>query len=535
MMSSRVRFKNPLASHGLRTALLALLYLPSCLSNLAAAADPPKLVVAITIDQFRYDYLTRFRGDYHYGLDRLLKNGAVFVDADLEHYPTVTAVGHATLLSGATPAISGIIGNEWFDIETGKSVTSVSDETVKQVGGSGSSSASPHNLLVNTIGDELKSASNGAARVIGLSLKDRAAILPVGRSANAAYWYDPASGDFITSSYYQQVLPDWVQQFNRQKLTASYAGVEWKGPDPQAAPLMKLASIGPKLFADVYGSPFGNELLERFAEEAIPQEHLGQGRSPDLLSISFSSNDAVGHTFGPDSPQVQDLCLRTDAILGRLLAAIDKQVGLRNSLIVLTADHGVAPLPETQSAHKLPGGRLSTADLVDSIQGALARRFGSGKWILSAIGTSIYLNRSLIRENNLDSREVERIAAQAALAVPHVLQVYTRSELILGHPAADAVGMRIARSFNARRSADLEILLEPYWITSKSGTTHGTPYEYDSQIPLIFFGASIRPGFVYMHAALNDVAPTLAALLGIPKPAGSAGRVLNEIIDSRRE
>jgi hypothetical protein len=189
MMSSRVRFKNPLASHGLRTALLALLYLLSCLSNLAAAADPPKLVVAITIDQFRYDYLTRFRGDYHYGLDRLLKNGAVFVDADLEHYPTVTAVGHATLLSGATPAISGIIGNDWFDIETGKSVTSVSDETVKQVGGSGSSSASPHNLLVNTIGDELKSASNGAARVIGLSLKDRAAILPVGRSANAAYWY----------------------------------------------------------------------------------------------------------------------------------------------------------------------------------------------------------------------------------------------------------------------------------------------------------------------------------------------------------
>ena len=506
-----------------------------CLVGFAEAADAPKLVVSITIDQFRYDYLTRFRGDYKYGFDRLLKNGAVFVDADLEHYPTVTAVGHATLLSGATPAISGIIGNDWFDIETGKSVTSVSDETVRQVGGSGASGASPHNLLVNTVGDELKAGSGGVARVIGLSLKDRSAILPVGRGANAAYWYDPASGHFITSSYYEQVLPDWVQRFNQKNLAAAYAGIEWKGPDPQSAPLMKLAPISPKLYADVYNSPFGNELLEQFAEEAISQEHLGQGGSTDLLSVSFSSNDAVGHTFGPDSPQVRDICIRMDAILGRLLMAIDQRVGLRNSLIVLTADHGVAPLPETQSAHKLPGGRLSATDLVDSIQAALQRQFGSGKWVLTNIGTSIYLNRSLVREKGLDPREVERRAAEAALTLPHVLRVYTRSELVLGHPGADPIGTRIARSFNARRSGDLEILLEPYWITTKSGTTHGTPYEYDSQIPLIFLGSSIRAGLVYTHATLNDVAPTLSALLGIPKPSGSVGRILNEIIDSRRE
>ena len=531
-MSSRAPIN--LSKHRFR-AFLALTCSLLCLAGFAEAADAPKLVVSITIDQFRYDYLTRFRADYKYGFDRLLKNGAVFVDTDLEHYPTVTAVGHATLLSGATPAISGIIGNDWFDIETGKSVTSVSDATVKQVGGSGSSGASPHNLLVNTIGDELKSVSGGVARVIGVSLKDRSAILPVGRGANAAYWYDPGSGDFITSSYYEQLLPDWVQKFNQRRLGTAYAGIEWKGPAPQATLLMKLAPIGPKLFADVYSSPFGNELLERFAEEAISQEHLGHGTSTDLLSVSFSSNDAVGHSFGPDSPQVQDICLRTDVILGRLLAAIDQQVGLRNSLIVLTADHGVAPLPEAQSAHKLPGGRLSATDLVDSIEGALQRQFGSGKWVLGNIGTSIYLNRSLVREKGLDPREVERRAAETALTLPHVLRAYTRSELMLGHPAADAIGMRIARSFNARRSADLEILLEPYWITTKSGTTHGTPYEYDSQIPLIFLGSSIRPGIVYTHATLNDVAPTLSALLGIPKPSGSVGRVLNEIIDSRRE
>lgn len=505
--------------------VLSILLLTAAFCS-AAETKKPKLILAITLDQFRYDYLTRFRDQYKGGLDHLLTKGAVMVNANLEHYPTVTAVGHATFLSGATPAISGIMGNDWYDRETGRNVTSVSDEGVRVLGGSGEGGASPHRLLVSTLGDEMKMSGKGSPRVIGVSLKDRSAILPVGRRADGAYWYDSTTGSFVTSTFYMKELPPWVIAFNERHVANNYSGVDWA----YGSKSIHLAKEGTRLYAGVYGSPYGNELLELFAEETLLQEKLGQRDSTDLFSVSFSSNDAVGHAYGPDAPEVRDISIRTDQVLGKLFSAVDKAVGLDNVLVVLTADHGLSPLPETLSETHMPGGRTSSAELFGPVQAALETRFGQGKWILDTAGSSPYFNLKLIREKGLDENEVERFAARTLLASPHVLRVYTREQLLLGPVLVDTFGQRVARSFNARQSGDLEVLLEPYWIRTAKGATHGTPYSYDAHVPLIFMGPGIKPGRYYREVALNDVAPTLASLLDVETPSGSVGHVLDEIL-----
>ncbi len=524
----------------MKRLLFAVLALMLATAGQAPAAPDTgtdlRLIVLIAIDQFRYDYLTRFRDQYQDGLQRLLTEGAVFTDANLEHYPTVTAIGHATMLSGATPSVSGIVGNDWFDRASGKTVTSVSDPDVKLIGAEGTGS-SPHRLLVSTVGDELKMAAKAergapdAPRVIGLSLKDRSAILPVGRAADAAYWWDTRTGRFVTSTYYAPDAPAWVAAFNARKVPASWAGRSWTLIGAPATVLKRLPDEdGSELYAAGYGSPFGNELLLEFATEAVTRERLGQRGVTDLLSVSFSSNDSVGHTFGPDSPQVRDMAIRTDRILGTLLSRLDRLVGLRHTLIALTADHGVAPLPESLRARAMPGGRIASKELFDPIQQTLARAYGEGKWVLGTSGSSPYLNDALIAQLEADPALVRRDAARVAAGLPHVARVYTRDQLLSGAVQDDRVGRRILRGFNAARSGDLEILLEPYWIRQAQGTTHGTPYNYDAHIPLILMGSAIKPGEYAAPVALNDLAPTLATLARVGIPSGSAGRVLTEAI-----
>ena len=492
-------------------------------------AKQPKLMLLVVIDQFRYDYLLRFRNQYTGGLNRLLNEGAVFDNAHLEHYPTVTAIGHATALTGATPALSGIVGNDWYDRESRKRVLSISDETVKVLGGNGDG-ASPHRLLVSTLGDEIKMAHRGSAHVVGISLKDRSAILPAGRMADAAYWYDSATGNFVSSTYYFADLPEWVKQFDARRPSDNFAGYEWlTGMAPPQSKHLP-ATPGPDLYSAVFGSPAGNELLEAFVEQAIEAERLGRHDTTDLLTVSFSSNDVVGHSFGPDAPEVRDISIRTDRLLAKLFDYLDRLIGLQNVLVMLTADHGVSPLPEKLAERKMPGGRMTGADLFDPMRAALEAKFGKGEWILDTAGTSPYLNLDLIRAKGVDEAEVRRTAAKAVATEPHVLRVYTRDQLLLGQVPHDPISDRVIRSFNAKRSGDLEILLEPYWIRSAHGTTHGTPYSYDSHIPLIFMGPQIRPGHYFQNVALNDAAPTLATILGVETPSGSVGRVLYEII-----
>jgi hypothetical protein len=518
--------------------VLAIASLAVALPTAQLPAGPDvRLVLLIAVDQFRYDYLTRFRTEYTGGIQRLLRHGAVFTNANLEHYPTVTAVGHATMLSGATPSVSGIIGNDWFDRATGATVTSVSDPTVKAVGSPVAPGASPRRLLVSTIGDELKMASRvpkgtlNAPQVWGVSLKDRAAILPVGRGADAAYWWDTETGSFVTSTYYIPDAPAWVRSFNERKLGDAQAGAAWKALSAPSASLGQLpAERGAALYHAIYDSPFGNELLLDFAGELLTREQLGRRSATDLLSISFSSNDAVGHTHGPDSPQVRDIAIRTDRAIGRLLNQVDKTIGLQHTLVAFTTDHGVAPVPESLRDRGLPGGRMTTKELFEPIQQALATRFGEGNWLMATAGSSPYLNYELIDKLALDAAEVRRVAAAAANKVPHVARVYTRDDLLRGAVPHDRIGTRVLRGFNAQRSGDLEIILEPYWMRQAQGTTHGTPYGYDAHIPLILMGLRVRPGEYSDAVALNDLAPTLATLLGIEIPAGSSGRVLTEAI-----
>jgi len=501
------------------------LWLAAALAAAPPAIVPhkPKLVLAIAIDQFRYDYLTRYRSEYTGGLNRLLTKGAVFTDANYEQAPTVTAIGHSMFLSGAFPCVSGIAGNEWFDRASGKSVTSVSDDSVKLLGGSSEGGASPRRLLVSTVGDELKIASGGKSHVIGISLKDRSAILPAGHMADGAFWIEAKTGNIVSSTYYFTELPAWVKDLNGSKPADKYAGVDWIGHT--------LSGAGDEgFYASLPATPFGNELIELIAERAIASEKLGKHAATDLLAVSFSSNDYVGHAYGPDSPEAHDTAVRTDRLFDKFFHYLEAQVGMQNVLVVLTADHGVAPLPELTAERKIGGGRMPARLVQDTVQAALDQRFGKGKWILNAAGESMYLDRELIRQKKHDSAEVERVAAEAARSVPHVARVFTSEQLTAGRAMDDAIGRRVQNGFNSVRGGDLVIILEPYWLYGAKGTTHGTPYNYDTHVPIIFMGAGIKPGRYNKRAAPNDIAPTLATMLDVEIPSGSSGRVLDEIL-----
>ncbi len=500
--------------------LLAIFLLLLPLDVPAHSVTKPKLVLVIVADQFRYDYLTRYRSDYKEGLQLLLNKGAVFTDARLEQFPTVTAAAHSTILTGATSSISGIVGNDWFDRRLGKIITAISDDSVIPLGGG--SGASPHRLLVSTVGDEMKMADHNS-RVIGISLKARGAILPVGHMADGAYWFDEQTGNFVSSSYYFADLPPWVKEFDLSRPADRYKGAKW------------LDNVLPKEKGDLYRalsiSPFGNELMEEFVERAVDADQLGRHGEPDLLSLSFSANDYVGHTFGPDSPEVHEMCLRTDQLLGRLFKFLDARVGMKDVLVVFTADHGVAPIPEVNLQRKMPGGRLSRSALNAAIQDSLEKRYGPGKWIAALSEDSLYLNSDLIQSKNLNRAEVNLVAAQAVMELPHVFRVYTREQLISGSVAGDYIGRRVLNGFYMPRSGDLYILLEPYWLlsTSSKGTTHSTTFGYDSHVPIIFLGEGIKTGEFYRAVAVNDIAPTLSAILDVETPSGSVGRILSEI------
>jgi len=511
---------------------LAFLTILFCVFQDTSTARPrPKLLVAIVIDQFRYDYLLRFRSDYHAGLARLLDHGAVLTDAHLQHIPTVTAIGHSTFLSGATPSLSGIVGNEWYERESKQSVTSVQDDSVQEIGGiPGKTAASPHRLLVSTLPDEIK-MSGQHTKTIGISIKDRGAILPAGHMADAAYWFENDSNTWVTSSYYVKELPQWVQDVNATRPAFKILGESWS-PLEGGKPFCTMVSGADiRYCGSLEATPWGNEMIETLAEQAIKGEQLGQHDGTDVLAVSFSSNDYIGHAVGPDSPEVRDISIRTDRLLGKFLDYVDQQVGPANALVVLTSDHGVAPIPEVNQERKMPGGRLSPNRISEHLMQALTTKYGAGKW-LDSFGASVYLNQDLIRSKNLNPAEVEDFAADILRPVPHIFRVYTRHQLMNGNVPADAISRAATNGFYPQRSGDLTVIPEGYYLFDPPpGTSHGLPFNYDTHVPLIFFGPGIKPGRYTTPVAANDIAPTLAELLGVEQPSGSVGRVLSEIIE----
>jgi hypothetical protein len=498
------------------------------------AAQPPKLVVSIVIDQFRYDYLTRFRADYHGGLDYLLTHGADFTNAYYAQIPTVTAVGHSLMLSGAMPAVSGIVGNSWYDRDEAKVVTSVCDWDFTSVGGqqpqkgdkcTDADPASPRRLLVSTLGDELRNAHE-KSKVVGVSIKARGAILPSGHRALGAFWFDDVSGNFVTSTFYMKQLPAWADEFNAKKLPESYVSKSWDG-----FPTWKFKA-GPKgdAYSKLPASPWGNELIEGFAEQALTGEKLGQRGVTDLLTVSFSSNDYVGHAVGPDAPEVRDMAIRTDQLLGKLFAAIDKEVGMANVVVVLSADHGVARTGKRDVETKMPGGYLP-GGLEEVAQSALTAAYGPGKWL---IGGDLYINWPQVEKSKVSAADVYNTIRNALMAKPelHIARVYTRDQLLNG-VAGDFIAQAAMNGFFPRRSGDITVIFEPNYIPGSSGTSHFSPYGYDRHVPVLFAGPGIKAGRYNQTIRPNDIAPTLATMLDVDAPSGSSGRVLDEMLTPR--
>ncbi|HEV3039052.1 MAG TPA: alkaline phosphatase family protein [Candidatus Angelobacter sp.] len=523
----------------LSRAFCSIVLLLSLIATAVSADKPkPKLLLAVVVDQFRYDYLTRFRADYHGGIARMLERGAVYTDAHYLHFPTVTAIGHSTFMSGALPSVSGIVGNDWYERDNKQhkpgQVTSVSDPDTKLVGGGPDlPGSSPRRLLVSTLPDELKMAKR-SGKAIGISMKDRSAILPVGHMADAAYWFDADSSNFVTSTYYMDKLPSWVKQFNDTRPAFKYAGKPWTAVDakPGDKPFCSMTAGAELRFCGaIEFTPFSNEMLEEMAEKAIENEQLGTHDGTDVLAISFSANDYVGHQLGPDAPEVRDISIRTDQTLKKLLDFLDARLGEGNTLVVFTADHGVAPVPEVNAARKMPGGRLNSSSLSRIISDGLSTKFGKGNWFVYDSGGFLYLNYKTVADNNADPVEVRRYAAEFARNLPHIGRVFNRDDMLRGGDAADPVGRAGLYGFYGSRSGDLVLLPEPYYMFSDSGTTHFAPYNYDTHVPLIFYGAGIRPGVHHQPAAVNDVAATLAAFLQVETPSGCSGKILADALE----
>ncbi|HWK55430.1 MAG TPA: alkaline phosphatase family protein [Hyphomicrobiales bacterium] len=483
--------------------------------------ENPRLVLVMVVDQMRYDYLTRYGTEFDSGLARLVREGAVFTNANYEAAPTMTAVGHSTILTGATPSSSGIAGNTWYEREEGRSVQSVTDDTVMALGGG--NGASPRRLAVTTVGDELKASGKGG-KVFGVSLKDRGAILPAGRGADGAYWL--VNGTFASSSWYFPALPEWVQRYNAAKPADRYAGAQWlEATMPTPA--------GPELYRALDSTPFADQLVLDFALTLLREEALGTDAQTDLLSVSFSAVDYVGHASGPDTPLMHDMILNIDKRIGELLTSAERQAGRGKVLAVLTADHGVSPVPEELEAKGLPGGRYDTAAERDAVEQALSAAFGEAEYIEAAAEMGYYLKAEPLAGTPIAAEDLQRVAAAALRGMPHVARVYTRHELETRREAGDRIDQRVRNGFSPLHSGDVLVVHEPNWLgNGYRGTTHGSPYSYDTHVPLIFWGPKtlVKPGLYHADAGVHDLAPTLATMLRVATPSGALGRVLNEIM-----
>ncbi|MBV8857152.1 MAG: alkaline phosphatase family protein [Acidobacteria bacterium] len=532
----------------------------------AVQTKRPRLVLLIVVDQFRYDYLERF-GDLFGagGLRRLLRDGASWTDCNYDHVPTETGPGHATMLTGAWPSETGIIANLWFDRAEGKPVENVRDDSVRLLGGGvGETAASPRNLLASTLGDQLKMATAGRARVVGVSSKNRAAILPAGRMADAAYWYSTQTGAFVSSTYYFDRLPDWAARFDAAKPADKFFGAKWerllpaaeyerragaddapweKGTDRHSAVFPHvidggLKEPGPAFYDDLEYSPYANDLVLSFAEAALVNERLGADEDTDVLTVSFSANDIVGHRYGPYSQEVMDMALRVDRQIARLLEVVDARVGLANTIVAFTADHGVAPSPEQAVKMGLPGGRVNPADILTAVRNRVRARFGKPgdkdttvDYVQTFSNYQIYFNRTALERDGVSAEEIERVAGEAVLTVPGVARYFTRTQLLAGAVSpADAVARRVLHGFNQKRSGDVVVIQEPFKYISSGGigATHGTPYEYDTHVPLVIMGGGLAPGRYLTPATPADLAPTLARVLNVEPPSNATGRVLAE-------
>jgi predicted AlkP superfamily pyrophosphatase or phosphodiesterase len=519
-------------------AFLAILILASTPATFASAYNAhPKLVVVIIIDQFRGDYLERYRDQFGEGGFRLLlDHGANFSDCNYDYANTRTAPGHATLFSAAYSSGHGIVANEWWDSKKKKMVTSVEDDNTKLVGiADDKAGASPHNLLADTLGDELKLATQGKSRVFSVSLKDRAAILPGGFAADAAFWIDPKSGAWITSTYYRPNLPKWAQDFNAANRATKYWDRDWKNAngDLLRSTAHRKGKDGSDAgFYDVVGStPFANEYELEFAKELVIYENLGAGQATDLLAISLSPNDILGHQVGPDSPEMSAMALALDRELADFFNFLGHQVGLANTWIALSADHGVSALPDAAKKLRIPAANLDAGKLETQINSALTAKFSPGH-AASYIKLDYpvaWLDPDAFAAAHVKEHDAETAVGEA-MKQAGLRDYFTKSQLAAGEVPDTALGRKFLHSYSPEGGWYVIGVPEIYTVGSSKGTDHASPYTYDTHVPLAFYGLPFLPGTYRNHAEPVDLAVTLASLLGIDAPTHAVGRVLTEAL-----
>jgi len=548
--------------------------------TLAAILDHqfPRLAVVMTFDQLRMDYLLRFSDQYLPAVQAggelggwrwLMENGAFMTNAHYTHLPTFTGPGHATILTGAGPSRSGIISNDWMT-SVCRGMNCVEDLDARTVGGpsraSKRGSSSPVNLMADTVGDVLRLNTNRLAKVVGIGIKDRGPILLTGHNPSACVWFDSGVGNFVTSSYYGEKLPAFAAQANEERLSERWLGKQWDYLLPKEAyersapegtpgagagrglarnfpkPLSKPGAPADSAYFDrMIFSPFGNELVLETAKLAIKTEDLGRDEIPDMLCLSFSTHDFIGHTYGPNSPEVHDLMLRADRQVADFLNHLKATVpgGLDNVLIVIASDHGVAPLPDwARESMRLDAARVDGREYTSAALEALQQNFGDKlpAGVTAASSRMIqfgdpyfYFNAPVFEQFGIDRAAARRVLAERIRKMPGAYAAYTRDEILGGQLPKGRMSDAVTMGYSPERSGDVILIAKPfqYATTSSTGTTHGTVYTYDTNVPIVFAGKLVRPGMYTERADVRDIAPTLALMLGQGAPAAAEGTVLD--------
>jgi predicted AlkP superfamily pyrophosphatase or phosphodiesterase len=523
----------------------------------------PKLVVGIVVDQMRYEYLHRFNSKFSEGgFKRMMNEGFVIRNGHYNYAPTVTGPGHASIYTGSTPAMHGIIGNDWYDKELKKDVNCVNDPKQKVVGSpEGKGDISPWRLLTSTVTDELELFTQRKSKVIGVSIKDRGAVLPAGHMGDAAYWYDSKTGTFVSSTYYMNELPQWLTKFNGQKLPDQYLSKVWNtlfpiaeytasGPDenpyetklggkdkptfPYDLKELRTKNGGYDLLVTV---PYGNDFLTDMAKATLEGEKLGQNTVPDFLAISYSTTDILGHAVGPNAIEIQDTYLRLDRNIEDLLKTLDAKVGAGNYTVFLSADHAVADVAQYLKDNKMPAGYFNYANVKANLNDYLKKYFPDKEVIEEIRGDQVFLNQSAFQSEPSSAGVQMIIATELAtkwlMAQEGVANVYPESLLRQGDYNEGGVKGAVIRGHHAKRSGDIEISLESGWYGAYriQGTTHGSPYKYDTHVPILFYGFGIPKGSSVRYHAITDIAPTISTLLNIKYPSGATGQPIEEIFE----
>lgn len=523
------------------------------LSSAFAQSSKPKLVVGIVIDQMRYDFLYRYYNDYSdRGFKRLMNDGFACQNNNYHYATTYTGPGHAAIYTGSIPAINGIVGNEWYEL-SGKMMYVAEDSTVTSVGtNTKSGQMSPRNMLTSTITDQLRLSNNFQSKVIGVAMKDRGAILPTGHTANAAYWYEWETGKWITSSFYTKKLPAWAESFNNSGRAKELVNTTWQtlkpietykasetDNQPYERPLTgeKNPTFPHKIssFNTLGHTPFGNTLTKEFALEAFRKENLGKGNFTDFLCVSFSSPDVGGHAFGPFSIETQDMYVRLDLEIADMLETFDKELGKGNYLVFLTADHGVADIPAFSKKNNIPAGNNPKGYHLQLANDALKKKFGEGNWIKYMENEQLYLNHELLKQKNIPIKQVYDEIRYTFLPQKEVYTVVNLWDNEIDKTLPNYYASLVKNIYHPKRSGDILIIMKPNWLDGfeKGGTSHGTPYAYDTHVPLLWYGWGINKGETYRRTHIADIAATLASMLHILEPNGCIGNPILEILEKK--